>query len=106
MRLSTRQGDQEPIRAVSGGEPERDAQPATLRLGQRPEPAEHRRAQLLQPRVGKLHLRLDAGYVGHPETGHLGDQLPQQLRLAHAGLTAHDQGPALAGSHVSDEAVK
>ena len=98
-----RQGDQEPVRAISGGEPERDAEPATLRLGQRPEPAEHRRAQLVQPRVGELHLRLDAGHAGYPETGRLGDQLPQQFRLADPRLSPHDQDGAAAPAHVRDE---
>ena len=98
-----RQGDQEPVRAISGGEPQRDAERATLRLGQRPEPAEHRRAQLVQPRVGEFHLRLDAGHAGHPETGHLGDQLPQQFRLADPRLSPDDQDGTAASSHVRDE---
>ena len=98
-----REGDQEPVGAISGGKPERDAEPATLRLGQRPEPAEHRRAQLVQPGEGELHLRLDAGHAGHPETGRLGDQMSQQFRLADPRLSPHDQDGALTASHVRDE---
>ena len=72
-----REGNQEPVGAVAGGKPERDAERATLRLGQRPEPAEHRRTQLMQSGEGELHLRLDAGHAGHPETERLGDQMSQ-----------------------------
>jgi hypothetical protein len=97
------EGDHEPVGAIPGGQPERDAEPATLRLGQRPEPAEHRRAQLVQPGEGELHLRLDAGHPGHPETGCLGDQVAQQFRLADPWLSPHDQDGTPAAAHVHDE---
>ena len=35
------EGDHEPVGAISRGKPERDAEPAALRLGQRAKPAEH-----------------------------------------------------------------
>ena len=85
-----REGDQESVGAITGGKPERDAEPATLRLGQRPEPAEHRRTQLMQPGEGQLHLRLDADHAGHRETGRFGDQMSQQFRLADPRLSPHD----------------
>ena len=98
-----RESDHEPVGAISGGEPERDAERATLRLGQQAEPAEHRRTQLVQPGEGEFHLRLDAGHAGHRETGRLGGQLPQQLRLADPRLSPHDQDGTAAPSRVRDE---
>jgi hypothetical protein len=98
-----REGDLEPVGAVSGGEPERDAEPATLRLGQRPEAAEHRRAQLVQPGEGKLHLRLDADHAGHRETRRLRGQLSQQFRLADPRLAPYDQDGAPAAAGFRDE---
>jgi len=51
-----RDRDQEPVRAVSRGEPERDAEPAPLGFGERVKPAKQRSAQLVQPGEGKLHF--------------------------------------------------
>jgi hypothetical protein len=67
---------------------------------------EHRRAQLMQPRERQLHFRLHSrGPRYQAPRGPLG-QVVQQSGLAHAGLTADHQGPALTGPHVSNEPVK
>ncbi len=46
------EGDQEPVRVVSRGQSERDAERAPLGLGQRTEPVEQRSAYLVQPLAG------------------------------------------------------
>ena len=57
----------------------------------------------MQPGVGQLHLRLDAGRVDQPESGGLGDQGAQQLGLADARLAPDHHDGALAVAHVGDE---
>ena len=54
------QPDQEPVRRRPGGLAERDPQRVALRYRQVPGAVYHRRAQLMQAREGKLHLRLHA----------------------------------------------
>ena len=67
---------------------------------------QHRGAQLMQRRERQLHLRLHAhGPRDQAPRGPPG-QVVKQRGLAHAGLTAQHQGPALTGPHVSDEPVK
>jgi hypothetical protein len=69
---------------------------------------QHRRAQLMQPREGQLHLGLHScstHYSASRTRGPLG-QVVKQRGLAYAGLTAHDQGLALTGPHASNEPVK
>jgi hypothetical protein len=67
---------------------------------------QHRRAQLMQPRKGQLHLRLHARRPHYPAPRGPPGQIVKQHGLAHAGLTAHHQGPALTGPHASNEPVK
>jgi len=67
---------------------------------------QHRRAQLMQPREGQLHLRLHShGPHNQAPRGPPGEVVKQN-GLAHAGLTAHHQRPALTGPHASHEPVK
>jgi hypothetical protein len=100
-----REGDQEPVRVVPRGQPERDAQPAPLGFGQGAEPAEHRRAQLVQAGEGKLHLRLDPDGPGQHEVRvrGLAGQVGQQRRLADPGFTPDHQDGALAVANSCDE---
>ena len=60
-RLSVARRDQETVGSGAGCQAERHAERGLLRLRERAEPVEHRRAQLVQPRERQLHLRLDAG---------------------------------------------
>ena len=101
-----RQADQEAIRRRARAQAERGAQRVALGVGQRVEPVEHRRAQLLQrgerqPGLG-LHARgaRDAA-IGRP-LGHVG----QQRRLADPRLAAQHQRPALAGAHRVQQPVE
>ena len=82
--------------------PQRDA----LRIRKRLSVLQHRRAQLMQARERQLHFRLHASGPYYLAPWGPSGQVVQQSGLAHAGLTAHHQGPALTGPHVRDEAVK
>ena len=81
------------------GQPERDAEPVSLGLGERIKPAEHRSAQLVQPGEGKLHLRFHTRSLDHVETGRLPDQVSQQCRLADPRFAPHYENRALTASH-------
>jgi hypothetical protein len=100
------QAHQKPVRRWTGAEAERGPQRLTLRNRERSRMIEHRRTQLMQPREGQLHLRLHARRARHPAARRPPGQVVKQHRLAHARLTAHDQGLARTGSHTVDEAVK
>ena len=100
------QRDQEAVRRGAGRRPERDAQGVLLRLRQRAEPVEHRRAQLMQPRERQLHLRLDAGDLRDPEARRLPSAVVQERGLADARLAADDQDRALAAADVLQQPVE
>ena len=101
-----------PARRGSGPErrpargPNATPQRVALGLGERVEPVEHRRAQLVQPRVRQLHLRLDARDAGDPESGRLVGGVAQQRRLADPGLAADDEHRALPAAHVLEQPVQ
>ena len=67
---------------------------------------QHRRAQLMQSREGELHFRLHARCPRYPAPRSPPGQVVQQRGLAHPRLTAHHQGPASTGPHISNEPVK
>jgi hypothetical protein len=67
---------------------------------------QHRRAQLMQPREGQLHLRLHPHGPRYQAPRGPSGQVVEQRGLADARLTAHHQGPALTGPHASNEPVK
>jgi hypothetical protein len=67
---------------------------------------QHRRAQLMQPREGQLHLRLHSHGPRYQAPCGPPGQVVKQCGLACARLTAHHQGPALTGAHASNEPVK
>ena len=100
------QRDQEPVRAVANVQPERDAEPAPLRLRQCAEPAEQRATQLVQAREGQFHLRFDAGAPDHPESRCLANQVPQQSRFAYPRRAAQHQHRALATVHAGDQLIQ
>ena len=93
------QAHQEPVRCRPRIHAERRPQCGTLRCRQAPKAVQHRRAQLVQPGEGQLHLRLHAGRALHPAVRRLPGQVIQQSRLAHAGFAVNHQDPALAGPH-------
>ena len=64
-----RQADEEPIRRVAVAQTERSAKRTALRGGKALQAIQERCAQLLQPRVRELHLRLDADRPGNTAPG-------------------------------------
>jgi hypothetical protein len=80
-----RQADEEPIRRVAIAQAERSAKRAALRAGEALQAIQERCAQLLQPRVRELHLRLHAGRPGHAAPG----RLASALQRAEAALVEH-----------------
>src|SRR5215207_5147757 len=100
------QGDQEAARSRTGRPPQRDAQGDLLRLWKRPEPTQHRRAELMQSGERQLDLGLDPGDPRDAETGCLPRAVMQERRLADARLAADDQDRALAGADVLQQPVE
>ena len=60
------QADEEAVGRRAGREAERDPQRVLLRLRERVEAVEQRRAELMQPGERQLHLGLDAGDLQRP----------------------------------------
>jgi hypothetical protein len=90
-----RQSDQERIRGRPDTAAERDRKRVALRLREAPGELQDRRAQLLQRRVGELHLPLDADGARDPELPTRLHRALQQRGLAHARLAVHHQDPAV-----------
>jgi hypothetical protein len=61
---------------------------------------------MMQPGDGQLHLRLHSHGPHHQAPRGPPGQIVKQDGLAHAGLTAHHQAPALTGPYASNEPVK
>ena len=101
-----RQPDEEAIRRIAGAQPERRAQRIALRAGERVEPPEQRRAQLMQAREGDLHLRLDAAGAHDPAPRRALCDVAQKGRLADAGLPMQDQRAALAAARRVQQPVE
>jgi hypothetical protein len=101
-----RQGDQEAVGSGTRRQAERDAESGLLRLWELAEPAEHRRAELMQSRERQLHLGLDPGDPRDPEAGRLTRAVVQQGRLADTCLPADDQDRTLAAAHVLQQPVE
>ena len=99
------QSDQEPFRDLPGGKAQRDTQTVLLRLRKRVEPGEHRRAELMDPGVRQLHLRLHPRDVHDTKAGGLTSGVLQQRRLADARFAADDQDGALTAAHVGEQAI-
>jgi hypothetical protein len=73
-----RQADEEPIRRIAVAQTERGAKRIALRAGKALDAIQERRAQLLQPRVRELHLRLDSGRPGDAAPRRVLRQILQQ----------------------------
>ena len=89
------QADREAIRSVPAPQAERGPERVVLRLGQPLEPVEERRAQLMQPGEGEVHLRLHARRLRHPAAPGVLSQVVKQCGHACPCLAAHDQRPAV-----------
>ena len=100
------EGDEESIRRRSGTDAKRGLQRIALRDRETLEAIQHRRHQLVQSRERELHLRLDTCGTRHAAARRLLDEVLQQRRLAHAGLAADDERPALARADRFDQLVQ
>jgi hypothetical protein len=63
------------------------------------ETIQHWRAQLVQPGVCKLHLRLNTRGARKAAARGLAGHILQQRRLTHAGIAVHHQNSAFPGPH-------
>jgi hypothetical protein len=100
------QAHQKPVRRGPGTPAERGPQSFPLRHRHRLQPIQHRRAQLMQPSEGQLHLRLDTGGPLDAAARRAPAQVLQQRRLAHPRLAMHHQRPAPAGVDSFHQPVK
>ena len=89
-----RQADEEPIRRTAVAQTERRAKSITLRTGKALDAVQKRRAQLLQPRVCELHLRLDSGRPADAAPRRVPRQILQQRTLANPGIPSKHQRSA------------
>jgi hypothetical protein len=90
-----RHSDQERIRGRPGTVSERDGKGVALWLREALGELQDGGAQLLQRRVGELHLPFDADGAGDLELPRRLDRVLQQRGLADARLSVHDQDPAV-----------
>jgi 3-oxoacyl-[acyl-carrier protein] reductase len=77
-----------------------------LRPWKRAEPAQHRRAELMQSGERQLHLGLDPSDPRHAETGCLPRAVVQKRCLADTRVAPDDQDRALAGADVLQQPVE
>ena len=101
-----RQAEQEAGGRLAGRVAERDPQGIPLWPRERVDAGEQRRAELMQPGEGQLHLGLDAGDPGDVESGCPFRGMLHQHRLAHARLAADHEHAAVARACVVEEPVQ
>ncbi len=101
-----RERDQEAVGRGAGRQPQGDAEGRLLRGRQGVEPAEQRRAQLMEAGERQLHLRLDAGHPRDAEARRLPGAVVQQRGLAHPGLAPHDQHRAAVIASVLEQPIE
>jgi hypothetical protein len=73
-----------------------------LWAGQAVDLIRERRAELMQPRIGELHLGLHARRANDPKIGRATGETVEQRCLAHPRLAAEDQHPAVPSSHARE----
>ena len=70
-----------------------------LRAWQATDPFHERRAQLVQPRMGELHLGFDARRPNHLEAGRTAHKALEKRRLSDPRLAAENKHPTLSRPH-------
>ena len=100
------EADEESIGWVAGAEAEGGAQRFALGAGQRIKVVQQRRAELLQPGVGELHLGLGARRSDDVAPGCLVHQILQQRGLADPGFPAQHEHRAPARTQVSQQPIE
>jgi hypothetical protein len=100
------ESDQEPVRHLTGREAQGDIQRVLLRLRERVELVEQRRAELMDPGERQLHLRLHARDLRDAESRRMTSGVPEQRRLSDARLASDDQHGALPLAPLCQEPVE
>ena len=98
--------NQETFRNVTGCDAQGDIQRVSLRLRQRLELVEQRRAQLMDTGERQLHLRLRGGDPRHPKARGTTSGIPEQRRLSDACLTPDDEDGAFTLAHACQEPIE
>jgi hypothetical protein len=108
FRYETQRGEanQESVRRRSCCQAEDDPKRVSLGNGQPIEPAEQRRAQLMQAREGQLHLGLDTRRSCDAQVGNGIDETLQQCRLPDPGLAPQHQRTTLAPADRGNQLVQ
>jgi hypothetical protein len=101
-----RQSDQERIRDRAGIASEGDGKRVALWLWEALGELQDGGAQLLQRRIGELHLALDADGAYGPELPPRLDRALQERGLADAQLSVHDQDPAVPAARGLQQSVE
>ena len=78
----------------------------TLRSGQALPEIKHRAAQLMQTRIGQVHLGLNAGSSRDAAPGRVRNQVLQQRRLARPRLATQDQHLTLTRPHALQQSIE
>ena len=100
------QSDEKPVRDVTGCEAQGDLQRVPLRLGERVELVEHRRAELMDPGERQLAFRFRARDLHQAESRGMTGGVVEQGRLSDARLASDDQGGALTPAHTCQKPVE
>ncbi len=100
------QADQEPVRGRPRAHPERRGQRFRLRRREGAGVSEEGRAQLVQSRERKLHLRLGTRSPGDPVRGDACRKMIQEGGLSDTGVAAQDEHRAAACLHLRDQPVE
>ena len=100
------QADPELIWRIAVAQTERGAKGVALWAGKAIHAVQERRAELLQPRVRELHLRLDSSGSGDTARRSVCDKILQQRALANPGLAAQHQRPAQTRTHVRHRLIQ
>jgi hypothetical protein len=100
------EADQKTIRRGSGAQAEDDPKGVALWDRETLEVIEHRRAQLVQARVGQLHFRFNAGRARDVQVRGGRDQILQQRSLPDPRLAPEYERTTLAPADVIDQAVQ
>ena len=101
-----RKADEEPVRRGAGAPAEDHLQRVPLRERQPVDTIEHRAADLVEPAVGQLHLRLDADGRCDMPPGTAVRQVLEQRALANAGLAPENGHATLPGPGIGQQLVE
>jgi len=100
------QRDREAVRRIAGCETQSDPEGDLLRLGERTEPVKQRAAQLVQPGVRQLHLRLDARDLSHPNARRPLGGVTQKRGLPNARLATDNEHGTLPAAHLIEHLIQ